>query len=179
MLRTGAPTQLSKRFGGCAGRGASCSCPGSALPALLASRCTVVVTPRKHWVELEGAKAQTPNPVCTVASITCKYQPPCCTTQGRGIALSIRHPGACFLAPKLGAGSPRPSWSQDGVQGCELGWWGTARRRWGAHLQGAGLQQVAEAARDEEGGDTGRSPGGSNHTTNSQQRVHSHSSISG
>lgn len=173
MLRAGAPTQLSKHFGGCAGRGASCSCPGSALPALLASCCRVTVTPRKQRVKLEGAKTQTPNPACTVASIMCKYQPPRCTMQGRGIAHSIKHPGGCFRAPQLGAGSPHPSWSQDGVPGCELGWWGAARWRLGAHLQGAGLQLAAEAAWDEEGGTHRTEPRG---LIPRQQRAHNHSS---
>lgn len=104
MLRAGAPTQLSKGFGGCAGRGASCSCPGSALPALLASCCRVVVAPRKQRVELEGAKTQTQCALwqASRANISLLAAP-----------RSIKHPGGCFWAPRLGAGSPHPSWSQD------------------------------------------------------------------
>lgn len=78
---------------------------------------------------------------------------------------SIKHPGGCFQAPRLGAGSPHPPWSQAGVPGCKLGWWGAARWRWGAHLQGAGLQLAAEAAWDEGGGHAGQTLGGSIHAS--------------
>lgn len=133
-----------------------CSCPGSALPALLASRCRVMVTPRKHWVKLEGAKTQTQCALwqASRANISLLAAP-----------RSIKHPGGCFQAPRLGAGSPHPSWSQAGVPGCELGWWGAARWRWGAHLQGAGLLLAAEAAWDEGGGHAGQTLGGSIHAS--------------
>lgn len=152
MLRAGAPTQLSKGFGGCAGRGASCSCPGSALPALLASCCRVVVAPRKQRVELEGAKTQTQCALWQASRANISLLAAPC---------SIKHPGGCFWAPRLGAGSPHPSWSQD------ASWAG------GELLGGDGEPTCKELVYSwllklhgmRRGGHTGQSPGGSIHAS--------------